>query len=178
MGQNAIAKMDYPTAIEMYSQAIEKDSNFYFTALEISITYGNQGLWDSAIIWCLKVYEKRDQMAPSDKIWTNLKYTQCFETPIEQIKCANQFLEIDDQQPIIYYMKGVFYNVMDQFDKSIPELEKSLETYNKWDSKSIWALNYTSHGRAYHETGQYKIEKELYKKAEQDFPDEPRLINR
>ena len=33
-------------------------------------------------------------------------------------------------------------------------------------------------GYAYHKTGQYKKEKKLYKKAEQDFPDDPDLIYR
>ena len=36
-----------------------------------------------------------------------------------------------------------------------------------------WVYNYTDLGYAYHKTGQYKKEKKLYKKAEQDFPDDP-----
>jgi tetratricopeptide (TPR) repeat protein len=58
-----------------------------------------------------------------------------------------------------------------QYDKAIPEFEKALEIYNKWGSKPDWILNYTLLGHAYHETGQFKKEKQLYKKAEQDFPD-------
>ena len=65
---------------------------------------------------------------------------------------------------------------MFQFEKAIPEFEKSIEIYNKWDSKPDWVLNYTEFGFAYHKTGQYNKEKELYKKAEQDFPDDPSLI--
>ena len=37
----------------------------------------------------------------------------------------------------------------------------------------MWVLNYINLGIAYHKTGQYKKEKKLYKKAEQDFPDDP-----
>jgi Tfp pilus assembly protein PilF len=33
-------------------------------------------------------------------------------------------------------------------------------------------------GYAYHKTGQYKKEKKLYKKAEQDYPEDPDLISR
>ena len=33
-------------------------------------------------------------------------------------------------------------------------------------------LNDSDLGMMYHETGQYKKEKKLYKKAEQDFPDD------
>jgi hypothetical protein len=35
-------------------------------------------------------------MSPLDKIWTHMKYATCFETPYEQIKYTDQFLEIDD----------------------------------------------------------------------------------
>ena len=39
----------------------------------------------------------------------------------------------------------------------------------------MWVWNYYELGIAYHKTGQYKKEKELYKIAEQDFPDNPDL---
>ena len=68
--------------------------------------------------------------------------------------------------------------ILYQYDKAIPEFEKALEIYNKWGSKPCWIYNYTLLGYAYHKTGQYKKEKKLYKKAEQDFPDDPDLIYR
>ena len=65
--------------------------------------------------------------------------------------------------------------ILYQYDKAINAYEKSLELYNKWDSKPWWIFNYTGLGNAYHKTKQYKKEKELYKKAEQDFPDDSLL---
>jgi len=73
---------------------------------------------------------------------------------------------------------NIYNNRLFQYDKAIPELEKALELYNKLDSKPMWIRNYTSLGLAYHKTGQYKKEKQLYIKAEQDFPDDPDLIYR
>ncbi len=57
-----------------------------------------------------------------------------------------------------------------QYDKAIPEFEKALEIYDKMDSKPWWVYNYTLLGESYHKTGQYKKEKKLYIKADQDFP--------
>jgi tetratricopeptide (TPR) repeat protein len=65
-----------------------------------------------------------------------------------------------------------------QYDKTILELEKALKLYNKSGSKPYFYGNYTALGSAYHKTGQYKKEKQLYKKAEQDFPDNSLLIYR
>ena len=42
----------------------------------------------------------------------------------------------------------------------------------------MWIITILILDYAYHKTGQYKKEKKLYKKAEQDFPDDPDLIYR
>ena len=44
--------------------------------------------------------------------------------------------------------------------------------------KPPWVANYTNLGLAYHKSGKYREEKNLYKKAEQYFPDDPFLIYR
>ena len=100
-----------------------------------------------------------------------------FRTLNEAIKYLEKLKEIDDQQPIIYYSLGDSYLQMLQYDKAIPEFEKALEIYKKWDIKPLWSANYSVLGIAYHKTGQYKKEKQLYRKAEKDFPDNSDLIN-
>jgi len=67
---------------------------------------------------------------------------------------------------------------MHQYDKAIPEFEKALELHKKWGTKPVWAYYYSGLGFAYHNTGQVKKERKLYKKAEQDFPDDNLLIRR
>ena len=62
------------------------------------------------------------------------------------------------------------------FENAISEIEKALEIYQKWGIRPQWALDYTNLGFAYHKTGQYNKECELYKKAEQDFPDNSSII--
>jgi tetratricopeptide (TPR) repeat protein len=75
-----------------------------------------------------------------------------------------------------YHDLGAAYMNLFQYDKAIPEYEKSLEIYNKWGVKPYSIYNYTSLGYAYHKTGQYKKEDKLYRKAEKYFPDDPDLI--
>ena len=99
-----------------------------------------------------------------------------FETPNEEIKYLKQLLDFDNQNPNVYYSLGSGYYDLDQYDKAIPEYEKALEIYKKWGVKPDWIFNYTYLGESYHNTGMYKEEEKLYKKAEQDFPDDPNLI--
>ena len=44
--------------------------------------------------------------------------------------------------------------------------------------KPFWVFDYVYLGDSYHKTGPYKKEAKLYKKAEQDFPDNPQLTGR
>ncbi len=178
LGNNAYNKADYFTAYKMYLQAIAIDSNFNEAALKLSVAYYNEYFYDEAKRWCLRAYEKRDQMPLQLKISTNRIYALLFETQYEEIKYLRQLQEFDDLLPGNYYSLGYAYSQLHQFDNAIPEYEKALKIYNKLDLKPKWVFDYTQLGEAYNKTGQYKKEKKLYKKAEKDFPDNYNLIYR
>jgi tetratricopeptide (TPR) repeat protein len=177
-GNNAFYNIDYPTACNWLLQAINADSNFVGAMVKLSYAYGNQGLIEEAKKWCLNAFTKKNFTSDQQKIFIDLLYAGFFETPNEQLKAETQLLTIDDQLPIIYYRKGLTYNGCYQYDKAIPEFERALDIYNKWDVKPAWINNYSQLGLAYHKTGQYKKEKILYKNAEKDFPDNPNIIYR
>jgi tetratricopeptide (TPR) repeat protein len=141
-------------------------------------TYGDQGMFEEAKKWCLKLYEKREQVTPRDKCYVNWAYAHYFGTPDEEIKYLRQALEIDDQDPISYFVIGSKYNQLYQYDKAIPEYEKALEIYDKWDTRPNIAFAYTGLLTAYYKTRQYKKGEKLYRKAELDFPGDPLLIFR
>ena len=188
-GRNAYYIYDYPTARNWLLQSISIDSNYIDAILQLSLayrnqflfdqmtkSYGNEFYFDQAKKWCLKAYEKRNQMPLQQKIKTDRIYATYFETPQEEIKYLKQLLNFDDQNPNVYYSLGSIYYDLHQFDKAIPEYEKALEIYKKWGVKPDWIFNYTYLGESYHNTGMYKEEEKLYKKAEQDFPDDPSLV--
>ena len=175
-GQRAFGNMDFPTAINLFSQAVTIDSNFTYAVLYIAWAYLNQHLYEEGKKWCLRAYEKRDLMPIYQKTFTNFVYSRFFETPNEAIKYLKQLLEIDDQIPHIWFDLGVTYSLLNQYNNAIFSYERSLELYTKIGIKPWWVYNYTDLGYEYHKTGQYKKEKEIYYKAEQDFPDDPELI--
>ena len=177
-GNISFSNKDFPTAVNLLEQAIDIDSNFISAILIVPFAYGNQGLYEGAKKWCLKAYKKMNQMNMRQKVWTKRTYAKFFETPLEDIKYLRQLLKFDDQLPWLYFNMGNDYNELQQFDNAIIELEKSLEIYKKWDSKPMWIWNYTNLGYSYHKLGEYKKENKLYKKAQQDFPDDPDLLFR
>jgi tetratricopeptide (TPR) repeat protein len=76
-----------------------------------------------------------------------------------------------------YFNIGDCYFEMAEWDKAIPEFEKALELFNKWETKPYWGAFYYELGISYHRLGLYKKEQKLYRKADRDFPDDPGLLD-
>jgi tetratricopeptide (TPR) repeat protein len=169
---------DYPAAANLYLKAVAADSNLFLAITMLSWSYYCQDLYDQAKKLCLKVYDKRDQLSMSQRIYADWLYACYFETDYESIKYLKQLVEIDDQNPAVHYDLGNAYRWLYQYNNAIPEFEKSLKIYNEWGSKPNWVYNYTDLGLAYHKIGQFNKEGKLYKKAEKYFSDDPVLIAR
>jgi tetratricopeptide (TPR) repeat protein len=176
-GNQAFYKYDYPTSSEWYRKAIDKDTNFTEAIRMLVYSLNHQGLEEESTKWLLKHYQKRDQMPEQEKIWSNILYAQYFETPDEVIKYFKLLVAYDDEMPVPHSNLGVTYYGLGLYDLAITEGEKELEIYKKWGSKPRWGVSFSSLGNAYHKMGMYKKEMELYKKAEQDFPDDPDIID-
>jgi tetratricopeptide (TPR) repeat protein len=177
-GRNSLYLFDFNTAKNMFHKALAIDSNFNAAIFYISGAYQELGMYELGKKWCLKAYGNRDSMPLLQKYYANWLYARFFGSPYDEIKYLRQLQEIDDQVPFAYYEVGNGYSNLSQYGKAIPEYERTLEIYDKWDLIPPWIYMYLNLGLAYHKTGQYKKEKNLYKKAEQYFPNNPYLIYR
>jgi tetratricopeptide (TPR) repeat protein len=188
-GRNEIIRYNYLSARNWLNQAIAIDSSFLDAIIMLSNSYldeieyeqntnspVNEFLYNQAKKWCLKAYEKRNQIPLKDRFRTNWNYARYFETPNEEIIYLKQLLDLDDQNPKIHHNLGNSYINLYQYDKAIPEYEKTLEIYKKWGSKPSWIFDYVYLGEAYRKTGQLEKLKKLNKKAEKDFPDDPYFL--
>jgi AraC-like DNA-binding protein/tetratricopeptide (TPR) repeat protein len=175
LGKDAVRDEDYSKAIGEYSEAIRIDSTFTNAYLDLIDTYEISvcGCYDKAKILCLRLYNRRDQMTIQFKLRTEYAYSTLFKMPYDCINYLKQLLELDDQQPEMYFTLGKLYKEVDQLNKGIAETEKSLEIYKKWGIKPPTADNYIFLIGAYHDAKQNKKEERFIRKAEQDFPDTP-----
>jgi tetratricopeptide (TPR) repeat protein/AraC-like DNA-binding protein len=169
-GKDAYYRMQYDDAIKWFNEALKADTNFTWAMRFLGPSYQNSGNMDEARRWILKFYSKKDIMNDYQKLYADAGYASTFQTPNESINILKQLLEIDDQPPV-HRSLGARYFRLEQYDKAIPELEKALDIYKKWGSKPLGYDFYSFLAVAYHETGQYKKEKRLFRKSERDFPD-------
>lgn len=177
-GVNTFYKRDYIAAIDWLSQATKIDSGFISARVMLSMAYSGQGMHSQAKINALRAYRMRDRLPMQQKLIADWLHAVYYETYNEENKYLTQYLEYVEQAPSIYYMLGLNYNGMYQYDKAIPAFKKALEIYDRWDMKPPWVFNYTNLGLAYNKTGQYQKEKRLYTEAEQNFPSDPFLLYR
>jgi tetratricopeptide (TPR) repeat protein len=172
LGDEALFNYDYSSAEAWYLKAYDIDSNYFNPMFSLSNVYADLGKTEQAINWILKCHKKKDQWPPIHQLLINWVYALFFESLDEQLKYSKQRQQIDDQGPSTHNMLGQTYFKMKQYDKVIPEIEKSLEITGRWDKE--WLKDnqgFFMLGRAYEETGQFKKEKRLLKKAKKYIPE-------
>lgn len=167
---------DFTNAIDLYKQAIKIDLSIYDAYWCIAIAFGNQGDWENCKRWLQKYYNKYDKLNMYNKVYADYLYAIIFKTPYEAIRYVEQMINLNDKAPYNFVNLGDEYNKLLQYDKAIPEYERALEIYKEWGIKTSYVVNYIELGRAYHNSGQYRKEKKLYKVAGNDFPDNPPLM--
>jgi tetratricopeptide (TPR) repeat protein/AraC-like DNA-binding protein len=176
-GNLAFYRNDFSTATDLYLQALAKDSTFYKPMAKIALAYYNENNYEPGKDWCNKYYDKKDVMNLQDKIEANVLYAVFYGTYFDRIKYLRQLLGLDDQNPMTWFNIGDCYYEMMQYEDAIPEFEKALELFKKFGTKPYWGAFYYELGISYHKTGQFKKEKKLYRKAEEDFPGDPGLMD-
>ncbi|MCX6328338.1 MAG: helix-turn-helix domain-containing protein [Bacteroidia bacterium] len=169
-GKDAYYSMRYSDAINWFQKALTADTNFTWTMRFLAASNNNNGDINEARKWSLKFYSKKEMMNEYQRLYADYGYANTFLTPNESIAILKRLLLIDEQPPV-YRSLGAKYFNLQQYDKAIPELIKALDIYKKWGSKPLGYDFYSFLATAYHESGQYKKEKKLYRKSERDFPD-------
>jgi AraC-like DNA-binding protein/Tfp pilus assembly protein PilF/TolB-like protein len=162
---------DFSTAIDMYMQAIKIDSAIYDAYALIAVCYGTQGDWKKCKEWMLNYYGFYGKLNMYNKLFADYLFAIIFKTPYDAIRYAEQMTAINPQAFYNYVNLGDEYNRIFQYDKAITEYEKASVMNGAFLTEGV----YESLGKAYHNTGNYKEEKKLYKKAVKDYPDSPLL---
>ena len=167
-GGKAREKGDWAGGISWGLKALAADSNFTDAAFMVENSYACDGKPEQSRQWLIRDYNKRNQMDYGSQLYASWAYAYTFESPDEQIKYLKLLQEFDDKDPGIDILLGLTYNDLKQYEKAIPDLEKSLQILHKWGDEYL-KMDCTpiiQLGWAYHGTGQYKKEKKIFKEFE------------
>jgi tetratricopeptide (TPR) repeat protein len=176
LGKSAFEKKDYSLARKYLSKALSIDPNYFYSSVLIIYSYANTNFFIQAKELTRELYTRRNLLPLDQQIYLDYLYAHYFETPFEAIKLLKQLVEIDNQVPNYYYLLGINYGSISQYDKAISGFKDALKIYDKWGSKPWWIDNYTELCGVLLKTGQLRQTKKVLSKAETEFPDNPELI--
>ena len=87
----------------------------------------------------------------------------------QAITCYTRLLAFNDRDLGSFYNRGLCYLKSDHYEKSISDLEKTIELDKKF------FLGYLNLGEAYYKSGNYEASLENYKKAKKLNPENPKV---
>jgi len=154
-------ELDYTSAIDLYTKAIDVDTNFVSAMLKLSYVYGDVGQSELSKKWAYNAYSKINDVPLDMQLAIEEVKAAVDKQPIDQIRYMKQYLEINPYcLSKIYGIGWASYNT-EQWQDAIDALEKNIELFKKFDRKS-WIWTYILLGKAYHEIGEHKKERKIY----------------
>ncbi|MCK5467578.1 MAG: tetratricopeptide repeat protein, partial [Cyclobacteriaceae bacterium] len=174
-GFNYHGKLDYNSAIELYTKAIDIDTNFVSAMLLLSYSYGDIGQSEQSKTWANKAYERINRVPYNIQLTIKEVKAAIDKKPKEQIEYMKQYLEINPYSMNKMYTIGWAYYNTEQWQDAIDAFEKNLELNKQFGQKS-WVWTYILLGRAYHEIGEHKKEQKIFEDVLDLLPDEESQI--
>ncbi len=162
-GMDALMEeMDMPKSIAWLNRAIETDSTFITAYVFLSYAYAQAGNTGPSKYWCDQAYARRANLPIADKLLAEHLHAVYYEFPEENIRIAQQLVDLDDMNPMYYHLLATEYYKIDEFDEAVPLWERALEIHREWGTDWANPYIYFMMGDAYHQLGNHQRENELY----------------
>lgn len=166
-GYNAFLDYNYDATREWWSKSIEADSGFItpyvFLAYMLDANQGKE--------LCKLAYKKRDGLPLKGKLMVDYLNAIYFETPKEVIKYLKQILEIEELNPVYWFLLGREYYSIDQYGDAVIYFEKVLDICKKWGTNFMNPVLYELLGDSYHKVNEHNKEIEVFELGLDLFPD-------
>jgi len=153
VAQDQVNSHDFASAVNSYNQALALNPKSSEALLGRGLAYDQ--LNDRA--------KAREDLNKAAEYYASEKnYSQA-------IICYTHLLAFNDRDLGAFYNRGLCYLELDQYQKSISDLEKTIASDNKF------FLGYLNLGEAYYKLGNYEASLENYKKAKKLNPESPQV---
>ncbi len=177
-GLNRFFDSDYPSAIDLFTEAIIEDTTFVNGKLFLAIAYYNAYQYDKSIQIFNVLNKNINNLTYFEQLFTKF-WLAVFDKNIQEcIRITSLMLDYDQQQRAIWYDLGVCYSILHQYEKAVDAYEKALELDKKWGGNWKWWEFYYELGGTYHKIGQHSKEKEIYELGLSFSPNNPSIVRK
>ena len=177
-GQKIFISEKYAEAIKLYNKALDRDSCFVSALVRLIVSYINNGQPEQARLIQKRTARYIDQAPLYEQLLYNYFKAELDKDIQGCIKYPKRLTEEYPYTIPPYYILGLKYNTIHQYEKASDAFEKSFELMRQMDIEVKWIYGYTQAGLCYHELGQHKKEQEVYELGLRVLPDHPRIIFR
>jgi len=177
-GMNVFFAFDFSSAIELFNKALEIDSGFISARIFQIFALGNQGMHEKAMIDLRETYKQIENVSYINQLMLEYLKSYYDKDPHSGIKYIGLLLQDDPQRRTMWFLQGMNYIDINQYEKAAQCFEKALEIDKKWGVLWKWSQLYILSGIAYHELDKYDREKEIYELGLAALPDYPEIIYR
>jgi len=182
-GMNSILRRDYDLAIQSLKKALDIDSTFTFAYFYLAWAYNYSYQDDLAKIWTKKAYSVKDKLPVQYQLWLELWKISFFDKDLMQIiQCCESLERANIKSRFLWFDLGVTYALLPlelkKTEKAIKAFKNAMEISLDWGGYWKYLDFYTYFGRAYHDIGKHKEEKEIYKIGLSIYPDNQFIIFR
>lgn len=178
-GQKMLISSNNDEAIELYLKALKRDSCFVSASVRLIVAYMNYGQPELARLIQKRTARYIDQATLYEQL---LYYYFKADLDKDIQGCIEYSKRLTEEYPYTiapYYILGLNYNLIHQYEKANDEFQKFFELMRQMDSEARkWIYGYTQAGLCYHELGQHAKEQEVYELGLSVLPDHPKIIFR
>ena len=169
--------LDYTTAIDLYTKAINIDTNFVSPMIKLSYAYGDIGQSGQSKLWANRAYSKINNVSYDIQLSIKEIKAAVEKRPLDQINYMEQYLKINPYcMNKVYAIGWASFNT-EQWENAIEALEKNVDLNKIFERKS-WIWTYILLGKAYHMTGEHRQEKKIYEVGLEYWPNaKPRIVH-
>ncbi len=175
-GMNSILTLDYESAIQSLTKALEIDSTFALASFYITYVYVfdfyHNFQPEQRNIWIQKVYYSKDRLPSEYRLWLELWHAIYISKNLNDIiRFCNLLEESGTESRFFWFNLGYIYNeVLRQYEKAIDVFEKVEEINLKRECDWKYVDFYFFYGRALYRAGKHNKEKEISEIGAKLFP--------
>ncbi|MCK4988876.1 MAG: hypothetical protein KAS29_00260, partial [Bacteroidales bacterium] len=123
-GMNMFFRSEFPSAIELFNEALEIDSNLWSAHFWQILAYNNSGRIEESRLSFQKLYKHIDNLAYNEQLYLKSLKALFDKDQLVLIKYSELLLESDPQARIVWYQQGLNYFNIQKYEKAILCLEK------------------------------------------------------
>ncbi len=153
LAQSQMDSKEFTSAVNSYSQALTLNPKSSKALLGRGLVYN----------------QLNDRAKACEDLNKAAEYYASEKNYNQAIICYTNLLGFNDRDIGSFYNRGLCYLNLNQYEKSISDLEKAIELDKKF------FLGYLNLGEAYYKSGNYETSLENYKKAKKLNPESPQV---